>query len=83
MNKIFHYINTMYRPSFIVLTIELTIISTALTLLAVSLRAEILAGETDVIYRYPKMIEELVLRATIFLPPVFLIDLNERKKKAD
>ncbi len=83
MKKIFHYINTMYRPSFIVLTIGLTIISIALTLLAVSLRAEMLAGETDVIYRYPKMIEEVVLRAAIFLPPVFLIDLNERKKKAD
>ena len=81
MKKIFNYINTMYKPSFIVLCLGLSIIAITMIILAVSLRNEILAGESDIIYRYPKMLEEIMLRAAIFFPAVILIDLNERKKK--
>ena len=80
MKKIKIYINTMYRPSFTVLCIGLTLIALILVGIALSLRAEILSGESDVIYRYPKFIEELIIRIAIFVPTVLLIDLNERKK---
>ena len=81
MKKIFNYINTMYKPSFIVLCIGLSIIAVTMIILAVSLQNEILAGESDIIYRYPKMLEEIALRAAVFFPAVILIDLNERRKK--
>lgn len=81
MKKIKQYINTMYPPSFFVLCIGLAIISLTMIGIAISLRAEILSGESDVIYRYPQMIEELLIRTFIFLPTVFIIDLNERKNK--
>ena len=81
MKKLSKYIDTMYRPSFIVMCIGLAILSISLTALAVSLRAELLAGEYHAIYTYKEIIKELALRACIFFPVIVLIDFNERKKK--
>lgn len=81
MKKISDYINTMYRPSFIVLCIGLTIVAVTMIILAVSMREDMLNGASDIIYRYPKMLEEIALRATVFFPAVLAIDLNERRKK--
>ena len=81
MKKISNYINTMYRPSFIVLCIGLTIVALTMIILAVSMREEMLNGASDIIYRYPKMLEEIAQRSAIFFPAVFIIDLNERRKK--
>ena len=82
MKKIFNYINTMYKPSFAVLCIGLSIIALTMIILAISMRNEMLAGASDIIYRYPKMLEEIALRAAVFFPTVMIIDLNERRKKA-
>ncbi len=79
MKKIANYVNTMYRSSFIALCIGLTALSVAAIVLAVTLRCEILAGESDVIYRYPKMIKELLIRSIASFPIALLIDLNERR----
>lgn len=74
------YIKTMYRPSYIALCIGLFVFSISLVALAVSLRCEMLADESDLIYRYPKMIEKILFPLYIHIPVVLLIDLNERKK---
>ena len=81
MKKLSKYIDTMYRPSFIVMCIGLAILSISLTVLAVSLRADILAEEYNTIYTYKEIIKELFIRACIFFPVIVLIDFNERKKK--
>ena len=81
MKKIFNYINTMYKPSFTMLCVGLSIIALTMIILAVSMRNEMLAGASDIIYRYPKMLEEILLRAAVFFPAVLIIDLNERRNK--
>ena len=80
MKKFRIYINTMYRPSFLILCIGLAIFSLSLCMLAINLRADILAGESDIIYRYPKMIEEILFPSYILLPTTFAIDIKERSK---
>lgn len=82
MKKITQYINTMYRPSYIVLCIGLAVISLASIAIAIHIRNEMLAGKSDIIYIYPKIIEELFLRVIVFIPTVLLVDLNERKKRS-
>ena len=82
MKKFGAYINTFYRPAFIALCVGLAIFALSLCALATSLHKEILAGESDVIYRYPKMLEEILFPVYILLPVTFVIDLNERKKRS-
>lgn len=76
------YINTMYPLAFRALAIALTLFAGTLIALAVSLHQELMAGETDLIYRYPQMIEIILFPMLIILPTVIVIDLNERKKKS-
>ena len=76
------YIQTMYRPAYITLCLGLFVFCVSLVALAISLRQEILSGATDIIYRYPKMIEKILFPLYIFIPVVFLIDLNERQNKS-
>lgn len=80
MRKIRNYINSIYRPAFIMLCIGLSIFSATICILAVNLRADMLAGASDVIYRYPQMIEKILFPIYILLPITFVVDLNERKK---
>lgn len=80
MKKIEAYINSMYRPAYITLCIGLSVLSLAMCLLAVNLHADILAGESNIIYKYPKMIEKILFPLYILLPIIFVVDLNERKK---
>ncbi len=75
------YIETMYRPSYIALCIGLFIFSALLIATAVSLRYEMLLGESDLIYRYPKMIEKILFPLYIFVPITMIVDLNERQRK--
>ena len=82
MRKIRNYINSIYRPAFIMLCIGLSIFSATICILAVSLRADMLSGSSDVIYRYPKMIEKILFPLYILLPITFVVDLNERKNKS-
>lgn len=77
------YLNTFYRPAFITLSMGLAIFSVALCLLALNLRADILAGESDIVYRYPQMIEKVLFPIYILLPITFIVDINERKKGTD
>ena len=81
MKRLNTYISTMYKPTFLLLVISLTVLSTLLLFIAVSLRQEILAGESDVIYRYPKMLEMILLPTAPTFPIIFAIDIKERKKK--
>lgn len=83
MKNIKKYFNTFYRPAFLTLSIGLALFSLTLCALAINLRADILAGESDVIYRYPKMMEQILFPLYILLPITFVVDFNERKKKAD
>ena len=80
MKNLAIYINTMYPAAFRVLSIGLAIFSLSLILLATSLRGELLAGESDIIYRYPDMIEKILFPIYILIPITTIIDLNERKK---
>ena len=82
MKNLRKYINTIYSPAFLILCIGLAIFSFTLCVLAVSLRAEILAGESDIIYRYPQMLEKVLFPIYILLPITFIVDLNERKKRS-
>ena len=82
MKAVKHYIGTMYRPSYIVLCIGSALFAISLLILSLSMHQEILAGESDIIYRYPKMLEEVLFPLIIFLPITLGIDLNERKKKS-
>ena len=82
MKKMKKYINSIYRPAFITLCIGLTLFSLTLCVLAVNLRMEILAGESDILFKYPKMLEKALFPLYILLPTTFLVDLNERKKKS-
>ena len=81
MKKIKFYINTMYVPAYWVLCIGLAIFSFTLCLLAINLRADMLAGESDMIYTYPKMMEEILFPLCILLPTTLAIDIKERSKK--
>lgn len=73
------YFNSFYPPAFLTLCIGLAIFSLAITILAVNLHMDLLAEKTDIIYRYPKMIEEILFPLYILLPVIFVVDLNERK----
>lgn len=75
------YINTMYNPAFVMLCVGLTIFSITLCALAINLRADILSGKSDMIYRYPQMIEKVVFPLYILIPIIFVVDMNERSKK--
>lgn len=81
MKKLKNYVNSMYPPAFLVLCAGLTFFSVTLCLLAVSLRSDMLAGESDVIYRYPKLIEKIVFSLYILLPVTFAVDTKERSKR--
>ena len=81
MKRLNTYIYTMYKPAFILLVITLSVLSILLVCLAVSLRNELLTGESDVIYRYPKMLEMILLPTAPTFPIIFAIDIKERKKK--
>lgn len=83
MKKMKIYLNTFYRPAFLVLCLGLTVFSLTLITLSVNLHQEMLAGESDIIYRYPQMIEKILFPLYILLPTIFTVDMNERKKKAD
>ena len=80
MKKITRYINTMYRPSFIALSIGLTFISLTLIALAIIMRESLIAGERLIVYQFPSILEELILRSVILFSVIFAVDLNERKK---
>lgn len=80
MRKLKLYINSMYTPAYLALCIGLAIFSLSLCLLAINLRIDILAGESDMIYRYPRMIEEILFPLYILLPTTFAIDIKERSK---
>ena len=81
MKKINNYVNTMYKPSFNFLVTGLTVIALTLMFVAVSLRNDILSGEIGAIDRYPRLLEELYIRAVPYFLIVLGIDLLERKKK--
>ncbi len=80
MKKFIIYINSMYRPSFILLCLGLAVFSFMLILLALNLHSEILAGSSDVIYRYPKMLEKIIFPLYLLLPTSFAMDTKERSK---
>lgn len=81
MKNFKRYVNTLYKPSFIMLCIGLGIFSLSMLILASSLRADILMGESDVIYRYPQMLEKILFPLYILLAVTFVVDLNERKSR--
>ena len=81
MRRIRLYINTMYPPAYLVLCIGLALFSIIICLLAVNLRIDIMAGESDIVYRYPQMINEALFPLYILLPTTFAIDTKERSKK--
>ena len=81
MKKFNAYISTMYKPAFLLLVICLTVLSILLLFIAVSLRQEILAGESDVIYRYPHMLEIILFPTAPTFPIIIAIDIKERKRK--
>ena len=80
MKNINTYIGTMYPPAFRTLCMGLSIFALTLCIFAVSLRGEILAGESDFIFRYPKMLEEIMMPICVLIPIVIVVDLNERRK---
>ena len=80
--KLRKYINSIYKPAFVTLCIGLSLFSLGLCILAVNLRMDILAGKSDIIYRYPDMLKEIIFPIYIIIPMVFVIDLNERNKKS-
>lgn len=82
MKLIKKYVRTMYPPAYITLCIGFALFTLSILALAMSMRAEILAGEVDLIYRYPKMLEKALFPMLILMPVILGIDLNERKKKS-
>lgn len=82
MRKIRNYINSIYRPAFIMLCSGLAIFSVTICILAVSLRMDMLSGASDVIYRYPQMIEKILFPLYILFAITFVVDLNERTNKS-
>ena len=82
MKKIKSYINTIYRPAFIFLCICLALFSLTLSILAVNLRTDMMEGKSDILYRYPDMLERIVFPLYISIAIIFVIDLNERKNKS-
>ncbi len=82
MKKIKRYFNTFYPPAFFTLCVGLAIFSITLCLIAINLRLDILAGESDMIYKYPKMIDKILFPVYILLPITMAADLNERNKKS-
>ena len=80
MKKFKIYINTMSPYAYLLLSVGLTIFSINLCLLAINLRFDMLSGESDIIYRYPQMIKEIILPLYILLPTTFAIDIKERRK---
>ena len=81
MKKLIIYINTIYRPAFLVLCIGLAIFSITMCILAVNMRIDMISGASNIIYKYPKMIEKVLFPLNILLSVIWIVDLNERKKE--
>ncbi len=81
MKNFKRYVNTLYKPSFIMLCIGLGIFSLSMIIFASNLHTEILMGESDVIYRYPPMLEKILFPLYILFAVTFIVDLNERKNR--
>lgn len=81
MKNIKNYINTIYQPAFLILCIGLTIFSLSLGIFAFNLRLEMLNEKSDIIYRYPQMLEKILFPIYILIPTAFVVDLNERQNK--
>ena len=76
------YINTMYRPAFLILCVGLSIFACSLLALAINLRMDMLSNQGGILHRYPQMLEKIIFPLYILLPVTFVIDLNERNKKS-
>ncbi len=82
MRKIFHYINTMYPLAYNALWSGLALFASSIGIFALSLHRDILAGESDIIYRYPAMLEDILFPLLLLVPLIVIVDLNERKKNS-
>ena len=82
MKNLKKYINTIYPPAFILLCLGLSIFVLTLTILAVNMRIDMLTNKTDILFRYPDMLEKIIFPLYILMPIVFIVDLNERNKKS-
>ena len=76
------YINTMYRPAFLILCVGLSVFACLLLALAINLRIDMLSNQSGILFRYPDMLEKIIFPIYILLPVTFVIDLNERNKKS-
>lgn len=80
MRRFAKYIDGMYRPSFVVLSLGLALISLSLVIISVIMREQLLIGDISVIYHYPVLIEEIIFRGILLIAVAFAIDHNERRK---
>lgn len=82
MKRLIKYINSIYRPAFIVLCIGLAIFALSICILAVNMRLDMLSGESDILFKYPKLMNKVMFPLYILLFITLIIDLNERTKKS-
>ena len=81
MRKAFHYINTMYPAAYRTLVLGLTLFAISIIAYALKLHSDILAGDGDIIYRYPKMLASILHPMAVLVPITIAVDINERKKQ--
>ena len=82
MKKAHHYINTMYPAAYRTLVLGLTLFAISIIAYALKLHSDLLAGDSDIIYRYPKILADILHPMAVLVPITILVDINERKKKS-
>lgn len=81
MKRIYKYINTMYRPSFVMLTIGLSLFSAGLCAFAVTIRHEQLSGAQGFSLIYEPMLEDLLFPLIVLVAVTLTVDAAEREKR--
>ena len=77
---IIKHVNKMNALSFQMLRAGLFVFSSSLCALAVNLSQEARAGATDLIYRYPQMLEAITYPLVVLIAVALAIDVNEKQK---
>ena len=80
---IIRHINKLSKASFKMLSWGLFIFSFSLCSLAVNLCGEYKSGASDLIYRYPQMLEEITLPLIFLVGVSLILDINEKRRQAD
>ena len=78
---IIHHINRMSKTSFNMLSLGLLVFSSSLCALAVNLCNDYRGVASDLIYRYPPLLEEITVPFIFLVGASLILDINEKRRQ--